>query len=168
VPELVFPQKTYTISRNIALLDTNVLVAFVLHSDPKHEWTVLALEDGKYRWAVSYSAAIEAWNLLVGREKAWSSAHSLITWLLTPGNEDLIDDRYDELPTPHSLTQRFKIDVVDANLMHTAHQLTNSCNLLPAAHVATYDTKDFYRCFGTGTLLFNVLDMKDLSSSTGD
>ena len=61
--------------------------------------------------------------------------------------------------------RQFGVDFVDATLLDLANQISTRLILVPAVHVATYDTGDFLRMYGQDGLSFHVYDMRDLSST---
>ena len=160
-------ERTYDLPRNIAFLDTNVLIALADPSDGLHEQTVLTLDIGEYRWIVPHASLLEAWNFLVGRQKRKDLAYQLMSWALTPGRAILMGDAIEPVSLAHEYSKRFGIDLVDASLLDLANRVSRDCSIEPAVHVATYDTADFLRLFGRSGLNFNLYDMKDMSSTTG-
>jgi len=167
MPGWLVRERVYDLPRDIALLDTNVLIALADPRDGRHEHTVAALDLGEYRWVVTHASLLEAWNLLVGRQKRKDLAYNLMSWVLTPGHAILVGDAIEPVSLAHEYSQRFGIDLVDASLLDLADRMSRECSITPAVHVATYDTKDFLRLFGPSGLYFNLYDMKDTSSTTG-
>ena len=167
MPNWLVPERIYDVPRNIAFLDTNVLISLVDPNDVWHDQTVAALDMGEYRWAVVLGSLIEAWNFLVGRVKRTQLAYDLMSWVLTPGNAILVGDAIEPVSTAHLYSQRYAIDLVDASLIDLADRVSKACELNPAVHVATYDTRDFLRLFGVSGLSFHVYDMRDTSSTSG-
>lgn len=168
MPTWHVPQREYDIPRDIALLDTNVLIAMFDEGDVRHSDTLAAIDLGAFRWAVTQGTIIEAWNFLVGKVKRIDFAYTMMGWLLTPGNTILVGDAIEDIEAAHRYSMNFKIDIVDAGLVDIADRLTRACCIFPPVHVATYDVGDFLRLFGRIDLSFNVYDMRDLSSTTGD
>ena len=167
MPGWLVLERVYDLPRNIALLDTNVLIALVDPNDGWHEHTISALDMGEYRWAVPHATLLEAWNFLVGRQKRRDLAYRLMDWVLTPGQAIVVGDAIEPVSSAHKYSQRFGIDLVDANLLDLADRMSRECSIEPAVHVATYDTRDFIRLFGPSGLSFNVYDMRDTSSTSG-
>jgi predicted nucleic acid-binding protein len=167
MPNWLVPEQIYDLPRNIAFLDTNVLVSLANPNDEWHDQTIAALDMGEYRWAVALGSLIEAWNFLVGRVRRKEFAYDLMTWMLTPGNAILVGDAVEPVSTAHFYSQRYAIDLVDASLIDLADRMSKACELNPAVHVATYDTRDFLRLFGVSGLSFHVYDMRDTSSTSG-
>src|SRR5438552_16047651 len=116
MPNWDVPASTRDIPRNIALLDTNVLIAFINPTDPRHDETQAALDMGEYHWAVSQPNIIEAWNFLVGKVKRPDLAYALMDWVLTPGQVILLDDALDPIATTHDYSKGMRIDIVDAGM----------------------------------------------------
>jgi predicted nucleic acid-binding protein len=120
--------------RNVALVDTNVLVALADDRDQHHEQTVLFFEAGSdYQLLVAPPVIVEACGMLIRRRREQRAALGLVRWLLTLGNAIV-------LPAPHAPTdvnavlfdhagwmRKFEIDYVDAYLMEIAHRLTTVC-----------------------------------------
>lgn len=158
---------TYDIPRNLALLDTNVLIAFIDTTDSRHDHTQAVIDMAEYRWAVAQPNLIEAWNFLVGKQKRRDLAYKLMDWVLTPGQVILLDDSLEPIVDTHRYSREMSVDIVDAGMINLADRISKYCGLRPAVHVATYDTRDFYRLFGHNGLEFNVYDLEHTSSTTG-
>jgi predicted nucleic acid-binding protein len=167
MPDWLVPEQVYDLPRRIALLDTNVLIALVDPRDNWHDHTVAAIDLGEFKWVVTYPSLIEAWNLLVGRQRRLDLAYELMNWIFTPRQAILLGDAIEPVATAHSYSQRFRIDLVDASLIDLADRMSRECDLNPSVHVATYDTGDFTRLLGIPGLNFNVYDMRDITSTTG-
>lgn len=166
MPIWTIAERVYDLPRNIALLDTNVLVALVDPNDGWHQHTIAALDLGEYVWAVTHAALLEAWNMLAGRQRRTDLAYRLMSWVLTPGNAILVGDAIEPVSTAHAYSRRFGIDMVDANLIELADRVSRECKIQPAVQIATYDTSDFLRLFGLSGLSFNVYDMRNTSSTS--
>jgi predicted nucleic acid-binding protein len=160
--------REYDLPRNLALLDTNVLVAMFHPEDARHDEAVVAINDlGEFHWAVSEPVIVEAWNFLAGKVGRTDYAVRMMQWLLTPGNVTLIGDESERVEVAHAYSVTHRLDIVDAWLLDIADRISRTCNIVPAVHVATYDVRDFLRLWGQGNLSFNVYDMRDLSSTVG-
>ncbi|MEO9825333.1 MAG: PIN domain-containing protein [Paracoccaceae bacterium] len=151
--------------RNLALLDTNVLLAYCNPSDKFHEDTVAALDIADFSWAVTRSAVIETSSFLTGSLKRPDLANTLMEWIMTPGQLIRIGETTDSMEHARHYARQFRVDFVDATLLDLANQISTRLELVPAVHVATYDTGDFLRMFGQADLNFHVYDMRDLSST---
>lgn len=158
-------ERTYDLPRNVALLDTNVLVALANPNDGMHRHTIGALDLAEYTWAVPHASLIEAWNILAGRERRTDLAYGLMQWVLTPGQVILVGDAIEPVSAAHNYSQSLGIDLVDASLMELANRISSECRIHPAVQIATYDTGDFLRFFGRSDLSFNVYDMRNISST---
>lgn len=146
--------------RNLALIDTNILVALADPSDEHHFAAQLFLdEQADFQLAVAPPVIAEACGFLIGSRKRRDRAEWLLNWLLSPGSGVRL------LPAPHGspeiAVQRYlgadlawmtqhKLDYVDAYLMQMAHQITANCAFRPDLVIVTIDLKDFLRCFGRG------------------
>lgn len=145
--------------RNLALLDTNVIIAIF---DPNDE----NYEDAQYFLSaypelilgVAPPVIAEACGLLIGKMKRGDLAAEMMQWLITPGTGLRL------LPAPHNLTndeimqylgadanwmRENRVDYVDAFLMQMAHTITEKCSFNPDLTIVTKDS-DFLRCRGKG------------------
>ncbi|OUJ10332.1 type II toxin-antitoxin system VapC family toxin [Acetobacter sp. DsW_063] len=158
--------------RNLALIDTNILVAFADPTDDHHSYAQLFInEQEDFQLAVAPPVIGEACSLLIGKRKRRDRAEWLLQWLLSPGSGIRL------LPAPHGSAEdviqrylgadvawmnRHKLDYVDAYLMQMAHQITSNCTFRPDLVIVTNDLSDFIRCYGSG-YKYRIHDI-----STGD
>lgn len=153
--------------RNIALLDTNVLVALIDDRDNDHEQAALVVEElTDYAWAVSLPVIVEASGLL-GSRRGQGHVGNLMRWLLTPGNAWLLPGSHPTL-TPDAMLwshstwmAKFVVDYVDSHLMELADAITTQFELRPHLPIVTFDTSDFMRCASSGRL-YSLYDMRAL------
>lgn len=158
----IIPQRTYELPpSNIALLDTNVLVAISKEDDSLHAQALARLDEAEFAWVVPHISYIEAWNFLVGREKSRRSADRLFAWVSTPGNTYQIGEALEPFDQPNLIAQKFALDLVDVSLADLATRMKRECGLHSTVAVATYDTGDFLRLFKRENMDFRVFDMRD-------
>jgi predicted nucleic acid-binding protein len=131
VPLWTVAERTYDLPRDIALLDTNVLVALANPNDGWHQHTIAALDMREYSWAVTHASLVEAWNMLDGRERRTDLAYELMAWALTPGRAILVGDAIEPVSTAHAFSQRIRIDLVDASLIDLADRMSRECGSSP-------------------------------------
>lgn len=151
--------------RNVALLDTNVLISFCDPSEPTHEDTVAALDMAEFSWAVTRSVVVETSSFLTGSRKRPDLAHSLMEWVMTPGQLIKIGETTESLEAARQYAKQFRVDFVDATLLDLANQISTKLAISPYVHVATYDTRDFLMLYGQEGMNFHVFDMRDFSST---
>ena len=151
--------------RNVALLDTSVLVSFCDPSEQTHEDTIAALDMDDFSWAVTRSVVVETSSLLTGSRKRPDLAHSLMEWIMTPGQIIKIGETTESLEAARQYARRFRVDFVDATLLDLANQISTKLAISPSVHVATYDTRDFLMLYGQEGMNFHVFDMRDFSST---
>jgi len=154
--------------RNVALLDTNVLVAYADDQDNDHASAILAIDENTdFLWLVTLPVVVEACGLL-GRRRDHGAVLDLLLWLLTPGNVTLLPGSHPSL-SPDGAVRRhsdwmrqYVLDYVDSHLMDIADTLTQSLQLMPDIPIATFDTADFFRCAGRGRRysLYNVREFE--------
>ncbi|MEF2549265.1 PIN domain-containing protein [Aurantimonas sp. E1-2-R+4] len=165
--DFLIPPAELRLPRNLALLDTNVLVAFVDERDNLHEQAQLFVEEEiEYALFVAPPVVVEACGLLASRKKehiAWN----LLAWVLTPGIVTLLPSIHPPSDTAAALREhagwmrRHRVDYVDSYLMEVAHRLSCACDLRPGARIVTFDTGDYFKCSRQG-YRFSLYDMKDL------
>jgi len=142
------------------LLDTNVLVGgFASSTSSQRDEIRYFLDEYDAQWLVLVGVIVEAWGMLVGRDRDLAGGYELLAWLNTPGKATIISQRGDDSPRINSLVRELRVDVVDALLMSTATEITEQCGLRPWLPVATYDTRDFLRLFKNERLRLCLYDM---------
>lgn len=153
--------------RNIAILDTNVLVAFADDRDQYHEQarTFFDAED-RYRWLVAPPVIVESCGVLMSRRNR-DVVINLLRWLLTVPTEVIVFPSIHPAGEVSSILgsystwmSRYKVDYVDAYLMEVANRITNACDLRPSLPIVTFDTKDYLKCSLKG-FAFSIYDMRD-------
>jgi predicted nucleic acid-binding protein len=168
MPTFDFVGVALDIPRNVAFLDTNVLVAHQLPADQDHDQAEAFLETVDYELLVTPPVLVESCGMLTSRSGRKNAVGRFLSWLLTPGHNVRL------FPAPHSpldvsivlnshafWMRQFNIDYVDAYLMEAAHRLTETLSLMPYLPICTFDTKDFFRCWRKG-YLYSVFDMRSL------
>src|SRR4028118_1838040 len=154
--------------RNVALLDTNVLVAYADDTDNDHGAALLAIDENTdYLWLVSLPVVVEASGLL-GRRRGHRAVLGLLLWLLTPGNVIILPGSHPDLEPDVALRRhsdwmrQHVLDYVDSHLMDLANTLTLKLQLMPDLPIATFDTTDFFKCAGRGLRysLYNVREFE--------
>ncbi|WP_407067856.1 PIN domain-containing protein [Mesorhizobium sp. M8A.F.Ca.ET.213.01.1.1] len=167
MPILTFERQEIDLPRNIALLDTNVLVAYMDDRDNYHEQAVLVVDElPDYIWVVTLPVIVEACGLL-GRRRDHLVVIQLLQWLLSPGNVWILPSSHPSLSPEQSLwlhsdwMRRHVVDYVDSYLMEIADAITKRLELRPHLPIVTFDTSDFLRCAGSGRR-YSLYDMRDL------
>lgn len=153
--------------RNVALVDTNVLVARFNPRDALHEEATLTLDDDdRFEWVVTAPVLVEACGLLMQRS-GHSSVVEMLKWLVTPGNRVRLlaciegpKELEQRLPEHTAFIARRKVDLVDAYLMRAASVITHVCGLVPNTPIVTSDSKDFHNGRGAG-YRYSLLDLRE-------
>lgn len=167
MPDVNIQGGMLTLPRNIALIDTNLVVARFDPNDEHHAAAVLTLdEDTRYEWVLTGPVLVESCGMILSRAGAAALAR-FFSWVVTPGR-GIIVMSVAEGPNEHSsrwqehaeFSIARNLDFVDAYLMRVATILSKSFGgtLIP---IATADS-DFYRGGGTG-YCYGVLDYRELT-----
>ncbi|MFN4311659.1 MAG: PIN domain-containing protein [Ferrovibrio sp.] len=166
MPQFSIPHTVLDLRRNIALVDTNVLVAYVDKTDALHEQATLFIDEHDFdELIVTPPVIVETCGLLSKRGKR-PIAEYLLSWLLTPGHVRLFPNPHSPADTTLTLHQhsmwmkKTNVDYVDAYLMEVAHCLTTACDFRPHVPIITFDTGDYIKCMRRD-LFFSVYDMRD-------
>ncbi|OOO18564.1 hypothetical protein BS627_17510 [Agrobacterium salinitolerans] len=154
--------------RNLAILDTNILIALALPDDALHAEVEQFIDDqDQFIFGVPPPVVAEACSFIIGKKKRHDLALNLLRWLLTPGNGVVL------LPAAHGPKEsdiqaylnadvawmlKHKLDYVDAYVMQMADMLTRYCQLRPGLVIITKDMKDYLRCWQQG-YIFSVFDI---------
>ena len=164
MPMLTINGVELDLPRNVALLDTNVLVAYADDRDNDHGVALLAIDDNTdYLWLVTLPVVVESCGLL-GRRRGDRAVLDLLLWLLTPGNVILLPGSHPSLSADEAIRlhsewmRQYVLDYVDSHLMDLANLLTEKLGLMSDLPIATFDMTDFFKCAGRGLRysLYNV------------
>ena len=166
MPHFIIPKHHFEVPRNLALVDTNVLIAYHDTNDRLHEQAYEFVEaGGDYELLVAPPVIVEACGLLTSRRGSQITLR-MLNWLLTPGkvilmpNPNSYKDFGLELADKIRWMDKFSLDYVDSYLIIAADYLTTTCRLTPPAPIITFDTGDFTRCALKGRR-FSIYDMKN-------
>lgn len=167
---LVIDEHRFEILRRPLLLDTNILVALFRKNDQYHSDVFTFVQDREILEAhtnqllVPSVAIVEAWGLLVGKDKNADGGLSLLEWVV--GSDTvLVLPTWTRLQTvAEELSRTHHVDIVDAYLAAMAAIVSEQCGFRPPIRIATYDTGDFLRCLPTGHPTFAVFDMRTLEA----
>jgi predicted nucleic acid-binding protein len=162
MPDYQIAETVLNIARNAVLLDTNVLVEAFSSSDNsgRQEYAELFLAEIEAPLLVPTVVLIEAWGLLVGRNRAWPAGLDLLTWLNRPGQATIVPPYHKDMQRTQRNVESWYVDIVDAMLVELATDITERCDLRPPLLIATFDTSDFTRMAGKPDLRFRIYDMR--------
>ncbi len=116
--------KSYQLSRNLVIVDTNVLVAAFLPGDQNYEMAQLLFDrDFAENILIPTSVIVETWGMLTRRERDYQVRRDFLIWLTNPGSGviPVLDDAEFELTAEQMKKER--IDCVDVLLLRLATQL---------------------------------------------
>jgi len=149
--EIFVPAKTM-------FLDTCVLFAAYFPEDSNHEHARdFMLQETPF--LVPYVVLSEAWGLLVGSRKRRDCGVSMINSLRERPNIQFVPVWSGLLNNSRDLCAQYQIDLVDAFLMCMSSFFTTELSLKSPIPIATYDTRDFCRCYRA--LRFGYFDVKE-------
>lgn len=150
--EFAIDGDTLDIPRNIALLDTNVLVAYFNTEDSLHHDTRAYFElYDDFVMGVTPPVVVETCGMLMSRTRAWN-VQQMLEWLMTPGTAFVFPSHFrpmlvsDILHENSNWMRDRELDYVDSYLMHTAHSITTKCEIQPSVPIITFDMGDFMKC----------------------
>lgn len=166
MPLLRFETIEIEIPRNIALLDTNVLVAYFDDRDSNHEAALLLLDDvSDYIWLLTSPVITEAAGML-SRRRDNVSVVRLLAWAISLNNSIILPSSHivqpPEIPlrSAADVMTNHSVDFVDSYLMDLAHVISDQLGLVPDTPIATFDKRDFFRCAGKG-LKYSIYSTDD-------
>lgn len=157
--------RTYDLPSQSALIDTNLLVAYFDDREADHEKSsqFFALLDGAYFFPViPMSVLVEAWGLLVGRNRNHYNGLKLLDWSLQPGTVAVVPDSPTDLPMIAQLVATHELDVVDAMLLQLAYDIQQKCEMPKPLPIASMDRRDFYRILGQVGIAIRIIDIETL------
>jgi|SRR5208337_343170 len=153
---------TYALSRDVTIVDTNVLLAAFWPDDSRHEDTKTFLFEIATSVIIPVPVLVETWGILVGRSKRWDCGLKLLAWIVNPGSCVTVIDRSEPVGGVQALIESAHIDCVDAYIAHLADDVTEICDFDPPIRVATYDTGDFVLCRVNHHIRLRVWDLNSL------
>jgi predicted nucleic acid-binding protein len=142
-------------------LDTNVLVAGFVKEEAYHAQARLFLDEVEDDLLVPVVVLVEAWGLIVGREKRPDLGLQMIRWVNTPGRATVLPQPIDDFIDVQTLLESTRVDCVDGILFNLALRLTGELRTMPLVRVATYDASDFYRCMSRRGVNIEILNMRE-------
>lgn len=162
MPSFEVAAASIELSRDVVILDTNVLYAAFNEGDSNHLDCKTYL-DLPSQLIIPMSVVVETWGLLVGRDKRWDSGFDMLQWIIDPRSGVVVITQCESITGIHSLASQLHIDCVDATILHLADRISKECRLNPPCTVATYDTRDFFRSMLKYHFKLTLLDLR-----TGD
>lgn len=158
-----------SLPRNIALLDTNILVARFNDRDELHQNALETLEaDDRFEWVVTGPVLVEACGLLRSR-RSEREVEQLLLWLKTPGGRVSLlscaegpNEHHLRLPEHYDFMSARKIDFVDCYLMRVATLIAGVLGG-GAIPIVTVDSRDFFSG-GGGSYRYGVLNWRQFDS----
>ena len=151
--EILVPARTM-------LLDSCVLIGAYHPEDQYHEDAMeFMLQDEPF--LVPYFVLGEAWGMLVGSRKKLECGIKMINSLRERPNTQFVPVPSGLLNESRGLCAKYHIDLVDAFLMCMSSFFKKTLKLKSPIPIATYDTRDFCRCYST--LPFGCFDIKERS-----
>jgi len=153
-------------SPNMAIVDTNVLMAaFIPSDDGQHDTAKAFLE----LWGETGIALlpipvlIEAWGMIVGSRKNRAAGLAMLEWALDPFLVRLIPGDGGHANEVSAIAIQYEVDVVDAWILWLVTDIYGRCELNERIRIATLDITDFLPCAGKFPLrLYDIDACEDL------
>lgn len=152
-------------SPDMAVVDTNVLIAAFVQSDSLHETAKAFLELwGEQGIAlVPVPVLVEAWGMIVGSRKDRVAGLEMLKWALDPMLVRLIPGHHSHTCEVHSIAVQYGVDMVDAWILWLVNDMHDRCELNQRVRIVTFDVRDFIRCAGRLRLrLFDIDANEDI------
>lgn len=142
--------------RNVALLDTNVLMG-VARND---EEMLASLDILGSNFLISPVIFVETWNMLVGKSKDKAAAYNLADYAMRNPDVILLHGHSGAFEESDNHTRDLEIDFADAHLVSTAVRLRGIMN--ERVTIVTNDTRDFLRLLPKFRTDFRIFVPSDL------
>lgn len=155
--------KTFAISRNAVITDSNLLIEAFLYGAPRQAEARYFLDEFEHQWVIPIGVIVETWGFLVGKNGDWLGGYEFLAWLNTPGKELIIIGHNGEVAEERIFIETLKLDCVDAMIINLATKIFYDCKLEKPLPVATFDTRDFFRLGGKVDIRIQVYDLNELS-----
>lgn len=155
---LTISQCEISVPSGTMFLDTCVLIAAYCPADQYHgDAEDFLLQETPF--LVPYVVLAEAWGLLVGSRKQLALGVRMIESLKSRPNVQFVPIPSGLLDQSHRLCDNYAIDLVDAFLICIASFSKRVLKLKKPIPIATYDTRDFCKCYNR--LPFGCFDVRD-------
>lgn len=155
---LQLPDRDMGIPRDSIIVDTCVFVSAFLPKEPTHQHAKDFLNKG-FPFLVLYVVIAEAWGVMVGRAKQRHNAVRMLRFISEQPNLILIPGWKDLFDCSREFCEDLEIDLVDSYLMNFSSFLGGRLSIPQGLKIATYDTRDFLKCYGS--LKFGFLDLRE-------
>lgn len=160
MPTFRVPEQQSFVSDTGLLVDTNVLVRAFAADEEGHDFVFWFLEEfWQHPLYVTIPVITETWGFLVGKKRRLDWGYAFLAWIQAPGRVQVISYCSEPLAVA-SKTREFRVDFVDAAVMHIANDISEGCGLKNSLCVATYDLNDFVRWVDCG-LRFRIYDIQN-------
>lgn len=161
MPSYEIGSRTFDISRNAVITDSNLFIEAFLPGTPNQEWAYYFLDTSMDQWLIPISVIIETWGFIVGSHGNWVAGFNFLAWLNTPGKELLIIGHDGEIADERVTMEGFQIDCVDAMIVTLATKIFYHCQLEEPLRIATIDS-DFLRLGGRQDIRIQIYDWREI------
>lgn len=149
MPDYLIDETVIEISRRSTLVDTNILVAAFCREEEigRQEYAQSLLHQGDEQILVAYEVMVEAWGVMVGKNKDRGAGCTMLRWINDVGQPVVVipPAHRREIGRTRELVEALGVDCVDAMLADLATDISRVCDLRPTIAIATFDTRDFTR-----------------------
>lgn len=172
MPVITIDGDELDVPRNLALLDTNFLLAAFNERDRNHENVLAYIElneqqglPDQYSLYVTLPVIIETWGMLSSQGRD-DKKIEFLDWITDRNNVSVLSGLYkpghfgEIVQRNRSWVAKWTVDYVDAHLMKVADTITRKCNIVPSIPIVTFDS-DFFRCSNQG-YQFSIYDVRTL------
>jgi predicted nucleic acid-binding protein len=139
-------------------LDTCVLFSAFFPEDSFHQDALDFMREDQ-PLLVPYVVLGEAWGMLVGSRRRPDCGMNMLAFMAERPNTQFVPVWSGLYQQTRDLCSKRGIDLVDAFLMCMSSSCVRLSKLKRPVPIATYDTRDFSRCYGA--LSFGCFDLRD-------
>lgn len=161
--------ETIFIPERSLLIDTNVICSAFLNEGGDRSGVSLFLNEymaeEQFTALILTDVIVETWGLVVGSKKERQCGCDILAWLSDPTKVTLVPLDRGLFHRSKVLCDAMQIDYIDALLIESSFQISQSCGIRGPVPIATLERRDYYEYMryrkGTRLSLYDPIQMEE-------